>query len=188
MKPLFIYDWDDTLFPTSWIIKNNYSIKNPTHKLKLYLNYLDKLIVNLLTNTNKIGEVVIVTNASIKWIQDCIDSMPNCKTIITSYFPVLSARDKYSRLYPTKIEFWKKNTFSELTFKRQHDQVISIGDNESEYLALVHIMKQNYCKTIKSIKFKSFPDNIMLINQLMLLSKSIPKVINFKGHIDLVIN
>ena len=187
MNALFIYDWDDTLFPTSWIIRNDYSIRTLNHKLKMYFTYLDKLVFNLLNNTMKLGDVIIVTNASIKWIEECLECMPSVRKLIKSFIPVLSARDKYSKLYPTEIEYWKKNTFNEITFKRLHKQVISIGDNESEYLALVNVMKQNYCDVIKSIKFRGFPDNVLLINQQILLGKSLMKIVNFEGNLDLVI-
>lgn len=184
MNALFIFDWDDTLFPTSWVIKNRYSLKD--HKLKSYFDYLDKLVSRILFNTMKLGNVIIVTNASIRWINDCLEALPLIKKL-TKIIPVLSARDKYSNKYPTKIEYWKKNTFSEITFKKQHKQVISIGDNESEYLALIHIMEQKYCDVIKSLKFKSFPSDLLLIDQLLLLEKSLIKVVRFDSNLDLVI-
>ena len=187
MTKLIIFDWDDTCYPTSWIIKNGCSTRNFNHKLKSYISYLDKIIAEILVRTMKFGDVVIITNASIKWVKDCIEHMPHVSELVSSYIPVISARDKYSKLYPTEIEFWKKNTFSEITFENDYDQVISIGDNESEYLALFHVLTKKYCGTIKSVKFMQFPNNILIIDQLILLNKNIQKIIDFKGNLDLII-
>ena len=185
MDALFIFDWDDTLFPTSWIIKNGYSVKN--NKIKAYIDFLDKFVSRILIKSMKLGQVIIVTNASIRWIKECLEGMPLVNKLTLTMIPVLSARDKYSHRFPTQIEFWKKNTFSEITFEKKHKQVISIGDNESEYLSLIHIMDQKYCDIIKSIRFKAFPDNILLIDQLMLLEKSLIKIASFDDDLDLVI-
>ena len=74
---IIFIDWDDTLFPTSWVNKNNIDIKNITDysifiKLDQYINTLLKKI------TNKC-EIVIVTNALKKWILSCLNLLPQTK-------------------------------------------------------------------------------------------------------------
>ena len=53
---IFIIDWDDTLFPTSWISKNNIEFLSNENKDLLYNKFFYKLdikLVNLFTKMNK---------------------------------------------------------------------------------------------------------------------------------------
>ena len=58
MNSLIIYDWDDTLFPTSYIQK----ISN-LNKMKIEL--LEKYNIRLLEKSCRLGRTIIITNASL---------------------------------------------------------------------------------------------------------------------------
>ena len=76
---LIILDWDDTLFPTSWISKNNIEFLSNENKDLLYNKFFYKLdikLVNLFTKMNKCGKIIIITNALLNWIDMSISILP----------------------------------------------------------------------------------------------------------------
>ena len=62
-KIVFIFDWDDTLFPTSWINNINNNKYNILNNKKFII--LDKILYLLISKCMIYGEVIIVTNATI---------------------------------------------------------------------------------------------------------------------------
>ena len=67
---LFILDWDDTLFPTDWTLKNNINFltSSAREQYVIYFQELDRALHKLLKNTMSLGKVIIVTNALPDWI------------------------------------------------------------------------------------------------------------------------
>ena len=66
---LIILDWDDTLFPTSWVNKNDINIIN-INKIG-YIKYFEKIDISLnklFNNMVNLGDVLIITNALLNWI------------------------------------------------------------------------------------------------------------------------
>ena len=72
---LIIFDWDDTLFPTSFLARNKYfSDKNifSTKKDEKVLKKIEKLeqsVIDLINISLTKGEVYIITNAVIGWVE-----------------------------------------------------------------------------------------------------------------------
>merc|ERR1719506_168254 len=63
---LIVFDWDDTLFPTTWSINDSSASKEARGLLE------DAYIV--LTDALKLGHVSIVTAAARSWLQQCAES------------------------------------------------------------------------------------------------------------------
>ena len=96
---IFLIDWDDTLFPSSWINSNNINLQNESsiNDYKLYFLDLDKVVSGFLDSLNKVGDIYIVTNASLSWIKTCLNILQlTSKTIILNRIRIISARDLYS--------------------------------------------------------------------------------------------
>lgn len=160
---LFIIDWDDTLFPTTWINKNSIDFNKPNTytEYKLYFLELDKTIVNLLQSLNEIGDIWIVTNASIKWIKSCLMILNFTRdTIIKNNIRIVSARDSYSQNNSSPTE-WKILTFQDIIEDilnkitknmkpNTYINIISIGDAMYEYIALINL--DNFLKSFISKK------------------------------------
>ena len=67
---LIIFDWDDTLFPTYWLVSTGINMRSidDIRKYLVYFKELDTIVSKLLYEALRLGKVIIVTNASIDWI------------------------------------------------------------------------------------------------------------------------
>jgi len=197
LNTIYLIDWDDTLFPTSWFKKNNISLynKSSVDNYKLYFMELDNTIEKILYKLNKNGKIYIVTNANLKWINDCLNELPFTKDIIdANQIKILSARDLYSKKYLNIME-WKKNTFKNIVNSIiNYDKctnIISIGDAEYEYYGLLELdnhiktLNNNHCYLLKNIKFIESPNFEQIIDQNELLHKSIDNITNNLRYIDI---
>lgn len=185
---LIYLDWDNTCIPTSYIIKNNIDVNNPTNKNMYYFKELDNRLYKLLSNLIKYGRIVIVTNAMEKWVDITTDVLPKTKDIIYDNIDIISARDKYQKKYPFKQFLWKKLVFE--TIVKNHfigdsdiENIISIGDADYEFKALISLYK-NKKRLLKSIRFMKSPSYIYLLDQLDVLNKNVEHICMYNGHID----
>lgn len=209
---LFIIDWDDTLFPTTWINKNNIDFNKPNShdEYKLYFLELDKTISHLLESLNQIGDIFIVTNANINWIKSCLLKLNlTRKTIIGNNIRIVSARDSYSRNNSSPTE-WKILTFQDIIEDIINKinknikpntiiNIISIGDAMYEYIALInldnfiksyiddknHKDNKNFNYLLKNIKFIEKPEFDCIIDQMQVLHKNSHDIVNKLEFIDL---
>lgn len=212
---LFIIDWDDTLFPTSWINKNSidFANQNTYKEYKLYFIELDKTICALLESLNKVGDVWIVTNANIKWIKSCLIVLNKTRDfILSNNIRIVSARDNYSSHNNSPTE-WKILTFQDILEDILNKinknikpntiiNIISIGDAMYEYIALINLdthlktfinsqqSKQTNKKSslnylLKNIKFIDKPEFELLIEQIQVLNKNKDTIINKLEYVDL---
>lgn len=194
-KTLIILDWDDTLFPTSWVLKNNIDVNDTTilNDNGHLFEKLDLILYKLLLNCLKCGKVVIVTNAMVKWVTISSKMLPKTKKLIDKNIDIISARDIYQKEMPKKQFVWKKLIFEQLVIEHFMDKqykvenIISIGDADYEFQALIDLYEDFKMKKriLKAIKFLQGPDYESLIDQLQVLNKSIFKVCNSKNHMDL---
>lgn len=209
---LFIIDWDDTLFPTTWFNKNNIDFNNSESysEYKLYFLELDKTISMLLESLNKIGDIFIVTNANINWIKSCLVNLSlTRKTIINNNIRIVSARDSYSYNNTSPTE-WKILTFQDIIEDIINKinknikpntiiNIISIGDAMYEYIALINLDNfiksyigdknckdnRNFNYLLKNIKFIEKPDFDCIIDQMQVLQKNSHDIVNKLEFIDL---
>lgn len=187
---LIILDWDDTLFPTSWVIKNNINLVDAQNRWKYIplFNDLDKALFNLIQKFKKYGKVVIITNAMPSWINDSVSVLPKTAQIINS-IKILSARQLFQSKFNDMME-WKKNTFKKAINREFYNNkilnIISIGDAEYEYKALIDLYTWNKKnkKILKSIKLIHNPTYNTLMDQLNVLYNAIPDICMNENHID----
>jgi len=187
-RNLIIFDWDDTLFPTSWIFNLNIIIDNVINikNYIVYFNELDNAVSKLLFESLKLGKVVIITNANINWINMTKYVLPKTSKLINEYIPIISARDEYSDVYP--MSEWKLYAFNHSIygFVSWASQIISFGDAEYEYNAMLSLKKYTfYGKKLKIIKFVQHPSFEKIIDQIELTTKVLGDIYNKKCHLDL---
>lgn len=176
---IIIIDWDDTLYPTSWSLKNNISL---TNGINTYFEKLDEHVSSLLKIILSYGEIIIVTNAIASWVHTTLTVMPKTKKILNN-INIISARDRYQ--YIANIDDWKKYTFLEEVNKRYYiNNIVSVGDAEYEYNALINLYNVNTNRYLKAIKFIKTTDYDIFIEQLILLKQYIQYFCITPKHID----
>jgi hypothetical protein len=211
LKNIFLIDWDDTLFPTSWVNSNNINIQDSSSisEYKLYFLDLDKVISNFLYSLNEKGDIFIVTNATLNWIKICLSILQlTSKTIMDNKIRIISARDLYLNKTSSPIE-WKILTFRNVIIENLEKlenlkentylNIFSFGDAKYEYIALMNlneyllkneyvtekIKNNNFNFLLKSIKFMEKPTFEYIIDQIRVIEKNRDLIINKLEYVDL---
>ena len=180
---LIIFDWDDTLLPTSFLLsKNLIDTENKlSEKTQLKINKLEELVKNLLELSLSKGDVYIVTNAGEGWVEDSTKKFyPNIKDILDK-IEIISARKDYEKKYPNDTKLWKIGAFLNLK-KRLNGNLITnivcLGDSVFEMDA-GKILASNFIHAvIKTIKFMESPKPEELNKQLNLVLKQFNSIFN----------
>jgi len=204
---LFIFDWDDTLCPTTALEGMGDTDLCP--EIEERLRELSQLGWLCLSKAIELGaRVVIVTNATEGWVQaSCERWLPKLLPLISS-LDVISARSRWEPHGVSSPTGWKARTFESLAF---YDDVgipphlafaaedvdlspvaelwkdlIVVGDASFEHDALLRISnlacRDNGYKHLevcrcKSVRFRLRPSIAQLCAQLSTLNKQMENVI-----------
>ncbi|SCP05979.1 HAD domain ookinete protein, putative [Plasmodium ovale] len=170
-KRLIVFDYDDTILPTSWItVKMKLSLYDVIpENIKQLFTKLSDVVINTLSLCLTQGKLVIVTNASLEWL---INSAKKFLPLVWSFIMynnirIISARD---RLINSLIDpkDWKKVIFyqiiNEILSPYLYNTsficfIYSVGDGNDERNACFFISQLNqYSSCIfKSLKFLAEP-------------------------------
>jgi hypothetical protein len=181
MKPkifnsLIIFDWDDTLIPTSFLTPDGVF----PDKILLSQTEFDK-IKEIEKNVNIIlkqsiekGKAYIITNACANWVQFSASIFYPSISDLLKKIKIISARGEYEKAFPDNLRQWKIQAFSDLI--KDFDEklvtnIICIGDSLFEIEAgriLASKFKEAF---IKTIKFREAPKLDELLKQLKLVAK-----------------
>lgn len=171
---LIIFDWDDTLLPTSYLTpKGIFEEKNELNeKDQLKINKLEGSVQKLLEIAISKGDVYIITNAGEGWVQFSAEKFyPSINDILKKII-IISARDKFEKKYPEQSNVWKIRTFLNLK-KRINDDLITniicVGDSSFEIEAGRILASKFIHAVIKTIKFREKPKPEELNKQLNLV-------------------
>jgi len=176
---LIILDWDDTLFPSSWLLKNKINIT--TESLQLF-HKLDNILAKLLVRFSHYGRIIIVTNAHLSWVDISSNLLPKTKKILTN-ITIISAKQTYMNKSPNPMS-WKKYAFADILSKlRKIKNVISIGDAEYEYQALISLYNKK--RILKTVKFMQNPDYATLLDQLNVLYNAAKDICTASEYLDI---
>jgi hypothetical protein len=192
VKPLIIFDWDDTLQPTSWMVKRNmwpdreYELSDVSEDM---FKRLAKTIHSVLTYAQELGEVVIITNSDKGWVRECTQRfMPSLLPLIDS-MGVYSARHLYEERYKESPHMWKLKAFEKEVNTRFGDyelrNVVSIGDGLHERMALMAL--KSLSTLTKNVKFLALPEPDMVIKQLEFIRHFIDDIVSYGSNLDLMI-
>ena len=147
---------------------------------------------HLLYKLTNCGKVFIITNALLNWIDMSVNILPKTSKLLKkNIIKIVSARGEYSH-YTSNMTEWKKLAFKrELQSLLQNtkiNNIISIGDAEYEYMALINLYENNKQKyrLLKSIKFKRNPNIYEIDEQLEITDNAIINVCMHPNHLDLV--
>jgi hypothetical protein len=185
---LVILDWDNTLFPSTWVTRNyiNLNDREVRNKYLDFFSELDTLIFTLLKNISEYSKVIIITNALPVWIKICSGVLPKTSYLLNN-IRVISARKNFQKVSTDATE-WKKLAFKDEVEKeldiKNIQNIISVGDASYEYNALINLYNKN--RILKSMKFLEEPTQEVLKDQLEVLIDNIKEIILYKKHLDLV--
>jgi hypothetical protein len=188
---LFIFDWDDTLFPTTFLINEGIIEKdNLSEELRNNFNMLEDIIINILNFALSKGDVYIITNSSIVWFKYTFYKyFTNLKNIINK-INIISARDEYEDIYPGENKTWKEKAFLSLRKNININLVTNIicfGDSEFELEAGKLLASRINESFVKRIKFKKNPGIEDLIKQLNLISNKIDYIYSRAKNLSITI-
>ena len=181
MKPkyhnsLIIFDWDDTLLPTTFLTpKGTFSediqlSPSDYKKMQQIANY----VYDILKESIEKGDVYIITNAGINWVQFSANLFyPNISELLKK-IKIISARGEYEKSFPGNLRQWKIQAFLNLLKNVDNKlvtNIICIGDSLFEMEA-GRILASNFKEAfIKTIKFREAPKLDELLKQLKLVSQ-----------------
>lgn len=178
---IFIFDWDDTLFPTHFLAPEGYYDENAilqNNSLKR-MNITEQLVHSLLSKALAKGLVYIVTNSSAGWVEYSAEKYYPSIVHMLKYINIISARTEYEYLHPGDPFHWKY-----LAFKKIKDtlndkmltNLIVMGDSIIEIKAGEQIAKLFETCYIKTIKLKPSPSLDEINKQLKLVDESFMKI------------
>ena len=188
-----VFDWDDTLLPTSFLkdFSNGHLDRENLQKIRdqYHSDWLefDRLVSSLLKAFSKKYDLYIITNARLNWLKVSSSIlMPKTKKFFNKLEEkgrLLSAREVFFQKRPwdesligvkTKKD-WKPFTFFSVLSRYRH--IVSIGDAEFERNALFSIpgLDKNIIK--KNIKLIKRPTFYELQDQLVFLWQQWPVMV-----------
>lgn len=173
-KTIIIFDFDDTLFCTKYletfslcyedIFKSKVSLEELNPCLYKEIKELENEIIELFITLKQFYDVIIISNADIKWINNCLihflDELR--EYIVDNDIKIFSAKN--NKISPKD---WKVNCFKNVIKELYKDEyelnIISIGDSNEEKKA---VMKFKNSKFIKMISYPSAKSIILELNYL----------------------
>mmetsp|Transcript_44804 Transcript_44804/g.87789 ORF Transcript_44804/g.87789 Transcript_44804/m.87789 type:complete len:279 (+) Transcript_44804:67-903(+) len=110
---VIIFDWDDTICPSTFVAKVNVATSKdlPQH-FQIIFDELCKCAEKLLTEASKHGEVVIITNAMEGWVEYSAERFVPKLLPVLKGIKIISARSRYEEFFPKKSLCWKAAAFA----------------------------------------------------------------------------
>jgi hypothetical protein len=196
---LIILDWDDTLFPNTWLLEQGLNLKensvSPNETQKMELRNVARLVSRTLRRAKCCGTVIVITNAERGWVE--LTSRRFLPEVVPHLegVKIVSARSKFEHAWPANPVQWKTLAFytevddffdkpSKHRAAGPRENVISIGDSMHEREALLEATElRNSCN--KSLKFMDKPSPAQLVQQHLVLSAAFRALVEYEDNVDL---
>lgn len=161
-QTIVIFDWDDTLFPTSFLSVVGFDKVQSEAKIQSSLSKIDKCVCRLLQKALRVGRTCIVTNAMKNWVETSSEMyLPLTYGLIRkNEISVISARAQYEKSYPNDPKRWKHEAFLDIKESLENSvftNIICAGDSTIELEAAKHLSKVLDQAILKTIKLKQSP-------------------------------
>lgn len=195
---VIIFDWDDTLLPSSHLTHLGLDLfdpHTPGEIAKLHANVskdldeIDQVAADLLETASDLGRVAIVTNAEKGWVElSASRFLPRTYlALLRLNVPTVSARTRFSTADSSASE-WKLLAFVELLAGQPAPplNVLSFGDSECERYALFNTVTSPALP--KSFKFLEGPSASTLLVELRWIAEIIVRMTKQNGCLDLMFN
>lgn len=167
-RPIFIFDFDDTLIPSSWLLTTGFVADGSQSHLQLRgsLKRLEAQAIATLESFLALGIVLIISNGDLAWLSLALSSLyPDFKAFLQEQqIPLISARERGAEVIPHNSLGWKALTIFEQLARAQDNGfrfpfLLSVGDGLDERFAsrLVSEQLNIPCKTVKFLEAPSLP-------------------------------
>nr|CCA14170.1 protein kinase putative [Albugo laibachii Nc14] len=203
-RTVVVFDWDDTLCPSSWLHANNLLPKcrgDPVFlsaQQQKTLETISSNVIRIIKKAVSFGPVFIVTAAEYGWVElSCSLFMQSAQEILDlPDVHVVSARTWYEQTfgYEGNANCWKyevmqliaQKCFAESsTSLDTYFNFVSIGDSMAERDAC-HLAIENISNTYaKTLKYVEQPGSEELIQQLQLTFESFDQMCTWENSLDL---
>eukprot|EP00954_Amorphochlora_amoebiformis_P030385 1394594-Amorphochlora_amoeboformis.AAC.1 len=191
-----VFDWDDTLLPSSFLSSNGYRLdsdKAMSDDLKKQLQQLESSVVGFIELAlGKGDKVYIITNAESGWVELSAQKFLPGVVPLLSRLEVISARSTYEERFPESPLQWKYYAFQHnlakaFTNDMKAKSVISFGDSHVERHVVRAVAKSFHNSLAKSIKFAERPSLEQLRRQVELVTKCFQNIYCHEGDLDLML-
>ena len=195
---LMVFDWDDTLLPSSWLSSLGLRLDTPSEEIsdnvRECLAAHSASVCALLGQALERGQVIIITNAEMNWVEfSAAHFMPSVVPFLDK-MRVISARSTYEPEFPNDALEWKVQAFQHVVdnkFSKDQDgqqkTVISFGDSISEREAVLRVAAGMPNTYTKSIKFVERPDLEQLHRQVELVRGCLEYITTCQQNLDLML-
>lgn len=203
-----IFDWDDTLCPSSWLGNEGFIVSNdgnttrgrlkPEHYTMGGLVLVETQICQLLERAARVGYVYIISAAELKWVHStCRVFFPKLTQMLlqsADKISIVSARDwyleRFGLLGTTGPGAWKLEAFSQLWYMHYNPALaylylISIGDSPYEHEACRSLCASTSQLQHKTLKFIEKPSLEQLFHQLQATISTLDHIYCHIGSLDL---
>lgn len=189
-ESLIIFDWDDTILPTSWLerIRALTAGVPMRPEVQRQMAALSAACAQTISMASQMGTLVWITNSAPGWIdQSCQLFMPQIHQQVRSF--QIFAKPMHAPL-----------TFKINVFRRECQQfrnICSVGDGDAERAASLRLLgaserkissygeQFNNERCVKSVKLIEFPSCQQLIAQQEMLQTRLADIVNYQGSLDL---
>lgn len=207
---LFLFfDWDDTLFPCSFLTDHGYIVdfewKRPRpDNVNEDLKQLSASVAQLLQKACDCGEVAIITNSGDDWVLPTArEFLPDAVPLLKQHIKIQSAKAKYRSMFPISPQApqkWKFCSFHEFVWTTTHSDsmknkntnnkttIVSFGDSELERTAVQLVARGMGNTRYTSLKFVSKPTIAQLQHQIELITKTFDFLVTSDKDIDIELN
>lgn len=184
VNTIFIFDWDDTLMCTSYVMPIISTNKEKNNKyIQENLSNLDNTVVKFLSKAIDNGLTFLITNAATGWVEySSKNFLPNTAKILEK-IKIISARGMYEKQFPGDLKQWKKKAFIHAIEESNVDKnkvtnIIAVGDSIID-LEAIYTLKNYFSNAyIKTIKFKENPHPMELEKQIWLITTQMDSIIS----------
>ncbi len=183
----FVFDWDDTLFPCSWLNLGKIKLRDlviTTEQAEI-LRRLDDVVSALVKKADAMGDVTIITNALPGWVSDSSRRLlPKVfRVLCERQIPVLSAQRHGKSTGEKNTDLWKVHSFRVAVLQPAlemfpHVKVIAFGDRKSDEDALAKNCSGSRARCLHQ-QIMPYSTAASLIEQLQRISASLPLLIDF---------
>lgn len=190
---LILFDYDDTLICSSHIARNNIFVPSRDMLSQLYPDFvtdslvLERTAMEALKTAKSHGEVIIVTNAKLEWIEYSGQTyFPELLCFIANNnIPIISAQDLYGHEDPEHPLLWKVKSFRYVVAEynnklgRKPSNLISIGDGMHEKIAC-RMIADEMGIVGRCVQFIDSPVPNQITSQLKLTLSSMNDLFDFE--------